>query len=373
MGAQRRQRVVDGPGGPDGRALLRALDVLEPMASADTAEGLSAALFEMLPRLLDLRSVVIFHDIVAASRPSAAFSLNTVERSLETWQEMYEINPIYPFVQQRTRAAVITLKEVAGRVGDIRTSPFYRRYMTVDGFDKQAVVPIRHNGRVRSAVSIRRDNRQDPFGPAELELVRRLQPFLAACFARVWREEEASALAGGVERRAEPLHPGVGFFDTDGGAISAGPGFRAALDRWRGRDEAAGALPAVILEAVEELGRGWAARRFGDDEAPYLNVRRGGEVARVTLVRPLPHIPPIVEVALAAPPSATLAGQPANAALLRLTPGERDVVGLVLKGMTNAQIAYALGKVEGTVKGQLHAIYRKLEVPNRAGLMLLLS
>lgn len=371
MGAEQRLSFQDGPQGPDARALLRALDVLEPMASAETAEGLSAALFELLPRLLDLRSVVIFHDIVAASRPSAAFSLNTVERSLETWQEMYEINPIYPFVQQRTRAAVITLKEVAGRLGDIRTSPFYRRYMTVDGFDKQAVVPIRHNGRVRSAVSIRRDNRQDPFGPAELELVRRLQPFLAACFARVWREEEADALAGGLERRAEPLHPGVGFFDTDGGAISAGPGFRAALARWRGHGDE-GALPAVILEAVEELGRGWAARRFGDDEAPYLNVRRGEETARVTLVRPLPHMAPLVEVALALPQTAS-APQPANAALLRLTPGERDVVGLVLKGLTNAQIAHSLGKVEGTVKGQLHAIYRKLEVPNRAGLMLLMG
>jgi DNA-binding CsgD family transcriptional regulator len=371
MGALRREIPVVGTGDADARALMRALDVLEPMASADTAQGLSEALFELLPRLLNLRSVVVFHDIVAASRPAAAFSLNTVERSLETWQEMYEINPIYPFVQQRTRAAVITLKEVAGRVGDIRTSPFYRRYMTADGFDKQAVMPIRHNGRVRSAVSIRRDSRHDPFAPAELEMVRRLQPFLAACFARVWRDEQSSALVEGLGRRAEPLHPGVGFFDTDGGAVSAGAGFRTAVAAWRGGE--AGALPAPIQAAVEELARGWAARRFADDEAPYLVVRQGGETAKVTLLRPLPQVLPIVEVALGSPVAQAAAVRAPNAALQRLTLREREVVSLVLKGLSNAQIAHSLGKVEGTVKGQLHAIYRKLDVANRTGLMLLLG
>ena len=376
MGALRHGLAGRAAEGPDGIAILRALEVLEPVASADDAKGLSHALFDFLPRLLDLRSVVIFHDIVASSRPAAAFSLNTVDRSSAVWQEMYEINPIRPLVEGRGQAAVVTLSQAARRMRDIKASPFYSRYMTIDGFDKQAVVPIRHNGRLRSAISIRRDSRHDPFSPGELEMIRHLQPFLAACFGRVWRREQADALAETVGERMEPLHPGVGFFDIDGGAISAGAAFWDGMKAWRGRADAdTEALPPEILTAIGELATGWAARRFDGEAAPYLNVRPRGRSdldARVTLLQPLAEAPPIVEVAPAAPtrPAPVESG---NAALLKLTPREQEVTALVLRGMTNAQIAYSLGKVEGTIKVQLHTIYRKLEVQNRSGLMLLLS
>jgi|GEM_PF-3460558 len=373
MGARRMRLAGQEAEGPDGLALLRALEVLEPVASADDARALSHALFEFLPRLFDLRSMVIFHDIVASSRPAAAYSLNTVDRSSATWQEMYEINPIRPLVEARSQAAVITLSQATRRMRDIRSSPFYSRYMTVDGFDKQAVVPIRHNGRLRSAISIRRDSRHDPFSPGELETIRHLQPFLAACFGRIWRREQADALIETLGGRAEPLHPGVGFFDTDGGAISAGARFWRELAGWRGNG--AEGLPPEIDAAIGELARGWAARRLDGEAAPYLNVRARGASdlsARVTLLQPFAEAPPIVEVAPGGP-GRPPSGEGSNAALLRLTPRERDVVALVLRGMTNAQIAYSLGKVEGTIKVQLHTIYRKLEVQNRTGLMLLLA
>jgi DNA-binding CsgD family transcriptional regulator len=361
---------------PDGMAILRALEVLEPVASADDAAGLSHALFDFLPRLLDLRSMVIFHDIVASSRPAAAFSLNTVDRSSLVWQEMYEINPIRPLVEARGQAAVVTLSQAARRIGDIRSSPFYSRYMTVDGFDKQAVVPIRHNGRLRSAISIRRDSRHDPFSPGELDMIRHLQPFLTACFGRVWQREQADALAETVGERAEPLHPGVGFFDIEGAAISAGAAFWDGMKAWRGRADAeCDGLPPEIRAAVRELAAGWAARRFDGEAAPYLKVRARGRSdldVRVTLLQPLAEAPPIVEVAPGTP-SRAAPTQGGNAALLKLTAREREVTALVLRGMTNAQIAHSLGKVEGTIKVQLHTIYRKLEVQNRSGLMLLLS
>jgi DNA-binding NarL/FixJ family response regulator len=91
----------------------------------------------------------------------------------------------------------------------------------------------------------------------------------------------------------------------------------------------------------------------------------------VTLLQPFAEAPPIVEVSPLAP--FRQAPEGGNAALLKLTAREREVTALVMRGMTNAQIAYSLGKVEGTIKVQLHTIYRKLEVQNRSGLMLLLS
>lgn len=52
-----------------------------------------------------------------------------------------------------------------------------------------------------------------------------------------------------------------------------------------------------------------------------------------------------------------------------LTPSERDVALLVIKGFTNAEIAALRGTKEGTVKAQNNAIFRKADVTNRPQLL----
>lgn len=48
---------------------------------------------------------------------------------------------------------------------------------------------------------------------------------------------------------------------------------------------------------------------------------------------------------------------------------EREIVDLLMQGMTNRQIAHALGIAEGTVKKHLHHVFGKLGVRSRALLM----
>jgi DNA-binding CsgD family transcriptional regulator len=45
---------------------------------------------------------------------------------------------------------------------------------------------------------------------------------------------------------------------------------------------------------------------------------------------------------------------------------EREIVDLLMQGMSNRQIAQALGIAEATVKKHLHHVYRKLGVRSRA-------
>lgn len=52
-----------------------------------------------------------------------------------------------------------------------------------------------------------------------------------------------------------------------------------------------------------------------------------------------------------------------------LTPSERDVALMLVKGYSNGEIAGLFGKAEGTVKAQSNAVYRKAEVSGRVQLV----
>lgn len=51
------------------------------------------------------------------------------------------------------------------------------------------------------------------------------------------------------------------------------------------------------------------------------------------------------------------------------SPSERDVAGLIVKGLSTAEIAKVRGTAEGTVKAQLNSIYRKADARSRSDLM----
>ncbi|MEZ5824125.1 MAG: LuxR C-terminal-related transcriptional regulator [Geminicoccaceae bacterium] len=53
----------------------------------------------------------------------------------------------------------------------------------------------------------------------------------------------------------------------------------------------------------------------------------------------------------------------------KLTPAERDVASLLVKGLNTAEIANIRGSAEGTVKAQLNAIYRKSDARSRTDLL----
>ena len=55
-----------------------------------------------------------------------------------------------------------------------------------------------------------------------------------------------------------------------------------------------------------------------------------------------------------------------------LTPAEHDVAMFTIKGFSIAEIADMRGSAPGTIKAQLHAIYRKSGVTGRNGLLALL-
>jgi two-component system nitrate/nitrite response regulator NarL len=57
--------------------------------------------------------------------------------------------------------------------------------------------------------------------------------------------------------------------------------------------------------------------------------------------------------------------------VVKLSPAEAAVVAQLARGLSNKEIARALGKAPATVKSQLTGVYRKLGVRSRIRLMVL--
>jgi DNA-binding CsgD family transcriptional regulator len=62
-----------------------------------------------------------------------------------------------------------------------------------------------------------------------------------------------------------------------------------------------------------------------------------------------------------------------NSIMHLLTSAERDVAQLVRQGLSNQEIADALGKSVDAVKFHLHRMFKKAEVTTRSRLMLVLT
>ena len=83
-------------------------------------------------------------------------------------------------------------------------------------------------------------------------------------------------------------------------------------------------------------------------------------------------MPPTLADAFSRPPLETAQGSSgASAPRWRFSPRERQIVTLLASGCSNQEIADRLGLRLQTVKNHLSRIYRKLGVPNRVQLAVL--
>ena len=106
------------------------------------------------------------------------------------------------------------------------------------------------------------------------------------------------------------------------------------------------------------LFRATGSRDFSDRERGVLEMLR-------------PHLRRIEALAALRRRVSDELGRPARdgpaGAYTRLTPREREIVGLVAEGMTNAQIAAVLWVAPGTVKKHLEHVYEKIGASGRIG------
>lgn len=110
------------------------------------------------------------------------------------------------------------------------------------------------------------------------------------------------------------------------------------------------------------LGRARAGSSFGEDQLQLLG-RAAQVIAMGDMLRRQPERRQRAAQDVVADLRGQLSDQPP------LSPREREIVDLVTLGLTNAQVAMALGTSPNTVRKQLVSIFRKVQVASRAELV----
>ncbi len=163
---------------------------------------------------------------------------------------------------------------------------------------------------------------------------------------------------------------------------------RDACDRWRNQPHlapttpgCAADLPGELQSVCERAREGWISL-LNEVKRPnrilrYETTTACGLRATVTVNPPAntkfgtPTFQ--IEFEVPAPEHSSSESSHAINLLTRLAPAERDVVSLVRTGMSNQEIADALGRSLPTIKAELRSVFCKLRVASRTQLMVLFA
>ena len=117
---------------------------------------------------------------------------------------------------------------------------------------------------------------------------------------------------------------------------------------------------AAVIDALERGATGYICKSSPTDLlTKFLENALSGHITLPTTIARAPGARPANEAAPA--PAAS-----AQTADLALSPRQTDVLGCLLRGMSNKQICRELGLAEGTVKNHAIAVFRALNVTTRA-------
>lgn len=241
--------------------------------------------------------------------------------------------------------------------GDPKRSPAYRGYCVPHGLDEEVVVALRSRcGDTWGSVRLTRRVGEPQFDRADLGFLRAAAPLLADGVRR-------GLLVGEASEPEWPDGPSMLVLDRELNIESVSPGMDRWLAEFAGTGSACGAVPASVLAVAARVVRRLEGDSPPDDE-PLARVRANDGRWLVLHGTPL---------ATAGPSKVAVIVEPASpdriASLLmavhELTPRERDITQLVLRGAPTTEIASGLGIAPQTVQQHLKSIFDKTGTRSR--------
>ncbi|MCQ4207668.1 helix-turn-helix transcriptional regulator [Streptomyces longispororuber] len=269
----------------------------------------------------------------------------------------------------RTATGMGGIHEATG--GDVRASTRWRRSLEV-GSDQELRVSLRTGpDETWGALSLYREAGRPPFDADAHAVLRRIAPVVAHAVRRMLLPSAPGAGSGAaraVNHGPDEGGPGLVLLDRDFTVRSASPGTERRLRRLPGHDHGAAGLPvavvAVAAATLRAVDRGGYAAR-----APFARVvaADGGRLALYGTHVPGPGSGDGIAVIIEqASPGRML---PLLLSAYELTDRERDVVRLILRGRSTAQIATGLSVTPHTVQQHLKSVFAKTGVRSRRDLV----
>jgi DNA-binding CsgD family transcriptional regulator len=323
--------------------------------------------------------------------PSAVFRDGTPYRTQAEFEHFQNLNPLPSFFEVHPEIVAVRLSDVLPEA-ELLQSEFYRNHLAQEDDRYLACLCFRRRQSVQALIGLHRACLDRDFSEIEMQLLEMIYPHLDTALNRVleWRREHRERCL--LEGLVSQLPMATVLLDWELSVLFCNEFAKEKAAIWNHGSRCARsigsrqclAVPDEVYEQCRILKRQWAPC--------HARSQRGPSNPGVTVVcRRMPLLR--VALRLIDPPPNTLcmptfmlifedwrhSGHPvtpmalsAVSPLVRLSHCEKEVARLVCAGQSNREIADALGKSILTVKKQLHTIYQKLEIPNRAKLVTML-
>jgi len=310
-------------------------------------------------------------------------SPNAPERDEAWWRKNHAANPLMPMLLRDPDMKYNRITDSMS-VEEIMQHPYYHEFMEPEGWLYSVGLFFRESpgGRLIGILAINRRPDQGDFTDTEMEEVAELHPHFEVAFRRVSalaRHQVTDRLLHAVmQDSGAPM----AVLAMNGETLFINPAGRMACRQW----EEANADPVSSHQpvTVPELIRAACAQRSEEAGLPtpphgrmkaistflIQHPREEAVRASVRWVKPStdPWAEPVYVVEFLSELANFQSASGHSAELEKLTASEREVAEHAARGLSNKEIAVALGKQPATVKTQLETIYRKLEVPGRGRL-----
>jgi DNA-binding CsgD family transcriptional regulator/GAF domain-containing protein len=232
--------------------------------------------------------------------------------------------------------------------------PIYRDVFRLHRLTNVLYAPVVVGGQVVATVDVGRGDRPGPFTPAEVAMVQSLAAGSGATLASVSELERLGRERRHLRAALDTCEDAVMLTDAVGGSRYLNAAARSLLSRLG--DDA---------PSLDDL-----LRRSGDEVGPlvaetHIELHDGGDATLRCRSAPLNEEPDVVVSVMHLEQDAPLA----KVVEASLTPRERDVARLAVQGLHDWEIGERLNLSPHTVKHHLKAIYRKLGVRSRVGLV----
>jgi DNA-binding CsgD family transcriptional regulator len=363
-----------------------APDQVLALFAANDLEALIDSTFDVLKSVVSSEFVSAFYRNVGNGLLSERDSRGR-QYSTDFMRRYVELTPALPLAMANRGIKIMPSSQALPHSPrELQKMAFYREIMQPQGWRYAVALCFWGQPLAESPIfvaSVYRSGGQSDFSKDEVATLARTHQFLDCAVNRLHERHTARAVKDAMALTVEEGPRGVAILDRNYLVVQASASAHRLCFAWdqtsRGEASSAWRLPAAVLVACRELHDEWVLMVRGRQDGTVGSVRRishpslSGLTATVTIV--CTHHNDLAEPTFVIEFDRMVHGvsldtlNTGKPIFKNMTQAERAVAIVLADGLSNQEIADQLGKSVAAVKFQLHRIYQRTGLPNRAALV----